>query len=322
VWTQDEQWEPLWLDIRALAERLLEGREVRPHFMGAIVLDYVRKPTGHVETRTVIDGQQRLTTLQLFLEAFSDFCEAGGDERHAKALLKLTRNSDPLSEDKDEDFKVWPTNVDQDHFRKVMEADSPAELLRSYGKKATSVAIGKPIADAYLFFHRAIEEWVGADKPAASERVAALYRAIREHLQMVVIDLGRDNDAQMIFETLNARGTSLLPSNLVKNFLFHELQKEGHALDDLYKKYWRRFDEDDEHWREEVGRGHARRARIDLFLQHYLTLMRGDEVEVGHLYSTFRDFVREGAGPKHQLEDLVRHPRVLRAGSPEGANDT
>ena len=69
VWTQEEQWEPLWHDIRALAERLLEGREVRPHFMGAIVLDYVRKPTGHVETRTVIDGQQRLTTLQLFLEA-------------------------------------------------------------------------------------------------------------------------------------------------------------------------------------------------------------------------------------------------------------
>src|SRR2546421_6887281 len=39
-----------------------------------------------------------------------------------------------------------------------------------------------------------------------------------------------------IFETLNARGTPLLPSDLVKNFLFHELHKEGHTLDALYNR--------------------------------------------------------------------------------------
>jgi len=217
-----------------------------------------------------------------------------------------------MSEDKDDDFKVWPTNVDRDHFRKVMEAASPGELLHSYGKKVTSTEVGQHIADAYLFFARAMEEWLGTTKESA-KRIGALYQAIREHLQMVVIDLGRDDDAQMIFETLNARGTPLLPSDLVKNFLLHEIQKEGHDLEAVYQKYWRKFDEDDEYWRAEIGRGHARRARIDVFLQHYLTLRRGDEVEVGHLYSAFRDSVRNGAtGAKQQLEDLQAYAGVYR----------
>jgi uncharacterized protein with ParB-like and HNH nuclease domain len=38
----------------------------------------------------VIDGQQRLTTLQLLLEAFADYCKAAGAEQHHKALAKLT----------------------------------------------------------------------------------------------------------------------------------------------------------------------------------------------------------------------------------------
>src|SRR5437870_1960887 len=83
---------------------------------------------------------------------------------------------------------------------------SPGDLLHSYGKKVTSTEVGQHIADAYLFFARTMEEWLGTTKESA-KRIGALYQAIREHLQMVVIDLGRDDDAQMIFETLNARGT-------------------------------------------------------------------------------------------------------------------
>lgn len=74
VWTREIQWEPFWEDIRSVAERLLQNGSTRPHFLGAIVLDQLRKPTGHLETRLVIDGQQRLTTIQLFLEAFCDTC--------------------------------------------------------------------------------------------------------------------------------------------------------------------------------------------------------------------------------------------------------
>src|SRR5262245_27156942 len=112
VWEKEKQWEPLWDDIRSLAEKLLAGKQTRPHFLGAIVFDQMPKPTGHVETRQVIDGQQRLTTIQILLEAFCDLCRERGLTNHHRSLLKLTRNDDPLSKDDDEQFKVWPTNVD------------------------------------------------------------------------------------------------------------------------------------------------------------------------------------------------------------------
>lgn len=200
-----------------------------------------------------------------------------------------------------------------------MESHSPAEVLKAYGKKPTAIGAGRPIADAYLYFYRSLEEWLATDEHDSSTKVAMLYKAIRENLQMVVIDLGRDDDAQVIFETLNARGTPLLPSDLVKNHLFREIQKEVSNPETLYTKYWSPFEKEDDFWREKVGRGHARRARIDLFLQHYLTLKRADDVEVAHLYSTFREFVRGGEeGPRHYLKELHTYGRVYRSFSQYG----
>src|SRR5271169_6829423 len=141
VWKREVQWEPLWDDIRSVAERLHADQPTRPHFLGAVVLDQIRKPTGHLECRLLIDGQQRLTKIQIVLAAFADLCETLGQEKYHKALVKLTRNDDPMSEDPDEKFKVWPTNVDRDHFHRVMNAESPAALLTSRLSQLTMDAI-------------------------------------------------------------------------------------------------------------------------------------------------------------------------------------
>ena len=76
VWTRDDQWNPLWEDVRTLTERLLDAPPATygappapPHFLGAIVLDQQLSPAGFIGIRHVIDGQQRLTTLQLLLDA-------------------------------------------------------------------------------------------------------------------------------------------------------------------------------------------------------------------------------------------------------------
>lgn len=67
VWNQESQWEPLWDDVVRVAERLLQHPHSRPqpHFLGAVVLQQIQNPVGLMQTRTIIDGQQRLTTLQL-----------------------------------------------------------------------------------------------------------------------------------------------------------------------------------------------------------------------------------------------------------------
>src|SRR6516162_1235089 len=71
VWNEENQWEPLWDDVVRVAERVLDKpfEKHHPHFLGAVVLQQVQKQTGQMQERTIIDGQQRLTTLQLLLDA-------------------------------------------------------------------------------------------------------------------------------------------------------------------------------------------------------------------------------------------------------------
>ena len=71
VWNLENQWAPLWRDVERLTNRLLvdPGVKHQSHFLGAVVLQQLQNPVGSLQTRTVIDGQQRLTTLQLLLDA-------------------------------------------------------------------------------------------------------------------------------------------------------------------------------------------------------------------------------------------------------------
>ena len=313
VWKKDEQWEPLWEDIRQLAERTLAGQKLRPHFLGAIVLDQMNTPTRDIAARLVIDGQQRLTTLQLLLAAFRDLCGELGDEDLQRRLDRLTRNEDVRNPADDQRFKVWPTNLDRGPFRAVLDpAGKKAEKLRRAREEATGSAL---IADAYAYFAGEIQSWLAEDGEAAVPRRAeTLLEVLRQRLNLVVIDLGDDDEAQVIFETLNARGTPLLPADLVKNFLFHAAEFENAALDALYEKYWRPFDEGADYWRKLVKQGRFYRPQIDLFLQHYLTLLTRDEVAAGHLFSEFKEFAadRKSLKAEDHLRSLQEHARVFR----------
>jgi hypothetical protein len=310
VWKREDQWEPLWIDILNVASRWLDGKQGKPHFLGAIVLDAQRKPIGHLETRLIIDGQQRLTTLQLILEAFCDICKEANVDKYHRALLKLTRNDDPMSEDPDEVFKVWPTTVDQENFRKVMTADSRPQVLTSYGKSPASDSVGHSLPDCYLFFYKEIRNWLQPETDGFEDRLKVLYEVMREGLRVVAIDLDDPDDPQVIFETLNARGTALLPADLIKNHLFYKASLDGKDMGALYDKYWRPFDQKDVYWREEIGRGHARRARIDLFLQNYLTAKKSDEVSTTHLYVTFRDYLSNSGSAVEHLAQILKYAAI------------
>jgi uncharacterized protein with ParB-like and HNH nuclease domain len=67
----ENQLAPLWWDVVRVTERLMAdpGAKHQSHFLGAVVLQQLQNPVGSLQARTVIDGQQRLTTLQILLDA-------------------------------------------------------------------------------------------------------------------------------------------------------------------------------------------------------------------------------------------------------------
>ncbi|MFD4587938.1 AAA domain-containing protein [Streptomyces sp. NPDC058434] len=93
VWNRDDNWSALWEDIRRTVERTEHaaqiGETVAPHFLGAVVFDETPYLSSSLETRQVIDGQQRLTTLQLFLYSARLSAAALNHERSVRLLSQL-----------------------------------------------------------------------------------------------------------------------------------------------------------------------------------------------------------------------------------------
>jgi len=295
VWNLEDQWHPLWEDVRTVTERLLDApagygaAPVPPHFLGAIVLDQQFIPAGFIAVRHIVDGQQRLTTLQILLDAAQYVVEQHGAPMDAQALRVLVLNDPQIAQHPDEVFKVWPTDRDQAAFRVVMDNDStvPPALQSSR------------IAQAHAFFVEQITDWaeVTGDPDKATARLNALVRALREHLKVVVIDLEAGDNAQVIFETLNHRGSPLLAADLVKNLVFQIAQAQDADVEKLYRDHWAPLDND--YWRQPVAQGRLFRPRIDVFLNYWLTMKLRHEVQADRVFSDFRDFV------------LTTHPPIL-----------
>lgn len=136
-----------------------------------------------------------------------------------------------------------------------------------------------------------------------SERIESLLATLQQGIMFVVIELETTDDPQIIFETLNARGTQLLPSDLIRNFIFLKAnQGDIEIADNLYKQYWLPFDDTNidervhygsKFWHTEHKQGRINRPRIDLFFFHYLTMEMEEEIRISNIYKEFSRYVEE-----------------------------
>ncbi|MBO0896111.1 DUF262 domain-containing protein [Arthrobacter sunyaminii] len=288
-WTKVGQWELLHEDLVSAAERLLKARvkadaageprsradkNVTPHFLGAIVCDQLPSSTGGVDQRAVIDGQQRLTTLQLLARGLLDVLLEEGSPRAAQ-IRRLIENPSDVVVDRQDGYKLWPRRKDREIW----------PLVISDEKTPTG---GHLYLQARHFFADQTRTAV-AQNPDLLDAIVDAFLGL---FKLVVIDLDENDEAQVIFEVLNGRQTPLSASDLVKNLLFLRGDLNGESeLDDLYDKYWAPLD--DVWWKKEVGTGHAARGRRDILLSAWLTAASGQEANVGHLYGQVRAYLAD-----------------------------
>lgn len=308
VWTEEDQWQPLWDDIARVAEAVLVAGEemdglsgLSGHFLGAVVVKQLASGAGDPARSSVIDGQQRLTTLQLLLDAAQLVMEDAGCDDVAESIEELVINDSRRFRGTPKRFKLWPSRIDRAAFECVMDNDKavPSDLDDSR------------IVRAHRFFVDAMTEWAfeaGDDsEEATEERLAALAAVLQQHLQIVAIDLASTDDDQLIFETLNDRGTPLLAADLIKNYVFQRCDEIGADVDAWGDTYWRDFDND--WWREEIAQGRLLRSRIDLFLQYWLTMRVKDEIPTDAVFAQFRNHADEHLADRATAERFLARLR-------------
>ena len=281
VWNEADQWQPLWQDVTRMSElRIANPSSTARHFLGAVVLQASDPIAGAVQSWNVIDGQQRITTLQLMTDAVALVCEEQGLDHLADQLGDLTHNRAHFGS-AGPTRKLIHSNRDGDAFTDVMDAEPPVD-------HASLRHAGALISRAHGYFASAAAEWIGDDGSATAARATALATVIAQGLQLVVIDLRSDENSQEIFETLNARGTPLTAADLVKNFVFQKLEAEG---SDVRKAYAEDWPFETKYWESEVSVGRSLLSRSSLFISQWLGARLGEEISPRQTFVRFKHHV-------------------------------
>lgn len=285
VWTLENQWEPLWEDIRNTADEYMEQltrnngdqleaeRNTKPHFLGAVVIQQIATIVKEIDRRDVIDGQQRLTTLQLLLNAAQWVCEKRNMRGAAKRLQKLVTNDRNLVSKDEDALKLWPTIADRESFRHTVSNKS---LVKNFQNSL--------IVQAYEYFQLQICEWACNDATQEIARMEALETTVTALLNLVVIELDPNEDPHVIFETMNARGTPLLESDLIKNYVVSKAEGNSATI-------WGKLGDD--WWLEEIQQGRLRRTRLDVLFDYWLEMKTAKEVAAGRVFKSFREYSAE-----------------------------
>ncbi|MAY25640.1 MAG: hypothetical protein CMK02_04995 [Polycyclovorans sp.] len=252
------QCQQLWDDIlRAGSQDAIGG-----HFIGSVV--YIEQGLYQVSSQSpllVIDGQQRLTTAMLIIEAL---CRHLGDGEPIDGFSsKKLRNYyllNPL-EDGERGFKLLLTQTDR---------DSLLALLR---QKPLPAQPSLRIQENFAFFEQQVK---------ALTDLTPLCRGLAK-LLIVDIALSREQDnPQLIFESMNSTGRALSQADLIRNFVLMGLEPSHQTR--LYEDHWRPM---------EVAFGQEGYGEhFDWFMRHYLTVRTGELPKIGDVYEAFKTFAR------------------------------
>ncbi|MDD6589519.1 MAG: DUF262 domain-containing HNH endonuclease family protein [Anaerobutyricum hallii] len=238
VWKED-----LW--ARLLEDMEFVVKTKKPHFLGSIILKEGRKPKqgeNFADCRTIVDGQQRLTTFLIFMKVL---------------CLKLKQTA--LF---DCQFRIMGQMIALRHgrndiraFEKIMSLDKAEKIDNP---EPTSRIIG-----AFNYFVEHIDE--------SKLDIMTIF----VNTQFVRIDLDADEDEQQIFDTINSLGVNLTTSELLKNYFFNR-----ETVGEYDKKWADVFEKDADtkiYWDKEIETGRIKRAVIDIFFDSYFQLFIQDK---------------------------------------------
>lgn len=313
VWNQTAQWEPLWQDIEAKAEDRLQTLDRTPHFLGAVVVEpQPRVGLRGVDTLHIIDGQQRLTTLQYVLTSLLVALRETDVQGLSVMIDECVRNGnqDTMARPEIEIYKVWPTFRDRAHYEASMTAPT-LEILKSrfpsnFTQQGKLRRIGiphPPSLAAVWYFSSQFISWIrscGAGKEAAAE---ALMTAVLQDLKMVFITLEADDDAQIIFETMNGRGATLHATDLIRNFIFMRADRDGSNAQALYDDRWIQFEGNT--WSTHERRGRMLKPKLEWMIYTALQAETHTEVDLPRLYTDYKAYAQNGGKPRTAESQLL-----------------
>lgn len=277
VWAEDN-WSRLLEDICNISEN---GSD---YFLGSAILKRKDTPTNAQvgDCRTVIDGQQRLTTLVLL---FKVVCES--NENYSNIFNDIFFNYTG-------NFILKHNHIDAEIFDAIVNNNLTKQLSKKYNSNNVLMC--------YLYFK--------SDSIKNKILSIDLCKVISK-LYFVGIDLSPNENEQQIFDTINSLGTRLTTAELLKNYLYDSEDIE------LYNKTWKHTFEntkdDIKFWDRDING----RANIDIFLQSFLIILKRDnKFRLEDMFLEYKNYIdlsiRNGANKSSFIANLIDYALKFR----------
>lgn len=247
------------------------------HFFGSIVSDV--KGGGAITEFHIIDGQQRLTTVTLLLLAIAKLVEEGKAKSNEIDLRDQIMERFVISKwaNKDNRIKLIPVKRDRQALYNLIFEDKEDYIENS------NLTIN------FKYFYDRLKK--------DSDIIDEIYFAI-QRLQVISITLDKDDDAQLIFESLNSTGLALSEGDKIRNFILMNLPLD--IQNDYFEKYWIKIED-------------LTNKKIDNFVRNYLSIKTSSTPTMAKVYFEFKDYVnRHNDTLEKLLEDMLRYSKFYK----------
>ena len=247
--------------------------------MGAVVFKISGFTPDLARQYRVIDGQQRLTTLQILMAAAASALDVAGLAEPAHNLRTYIVNTSDGQ----------PLKIHYQRHRNGHDYERFPDVMGAAGDSDGNPSIDGPMADCYRYFKSEIHKWLHLHGDRINVAGTALVRTLAEKLRVVAIYLDPHEKEHAIFESLNARGEPLTEWDKIKNYLLYKADEDRRLRQEtFFEQYLDAFD--DPWWRQLIGRG-VQRPRGDVFVDYWLEAQTGTSVAVRRVFREFQHYV-------------------------------
>ncbi|MGR3302685.1 MAG: DUF262 domain-containing protein [Candidatus Scalindua sp.] len=280
VWGE-EQWERLLEDMELVAQNN------KPYFLGSVILKQQITDTERTvgDIRTIVDGQQRLTTLNIF---FKVLCLRNKINSSFDRVFRLINNDIALEHNHNdiEDFNQI-VSLDEE-----IDIDEESNIIKAYNYFRDNIILEK------FDFHKILSK-----------------------IMFVVIDLGAEEDEQQIFDTINSLGVRLTTAELLKNYFFGRNDIKSYEVN--WKDIFEKDTETKSFWDREITAGRMKRNNIDLFFHSFLQIKLQDQIlkvkaedkknfsKVESLFDSYKEFINKYSILKNDLIQEIKKYAIL-----------
>jgi hypothetical protein len=291
------------------------------HFLGSLILKQLEKQTGKPKEVLVIDGQQRLTTLNVLLRAtYNSFDEE--TQKNCESSLRNYLFFKKNQTDKNYFVKIEHSKIDKKHFQKIINNDIIDEeynaiVVENPAKKTQSKH--NKVLQCFKYFSEKLKDI------EENSRLELFNRLLdQENKILVIIDLSEKEDEQAIFDTINSAGVRLSSADIIKNAFFQkalDMFDNAEEVETLYKEKWENvfsLDEDAiNFWDTPRPTGRLMRDNIEILL-HSISVIKGffdpDKHTLSDLSNLYKTYISKISKDelKKFVEEISKYATLFR----------